>query len=162
MKYCTKCGLEKESFSFAKRKAKRDGLCSWCKQCTNEASKSKKASRRVKDRSWFLWQKAKYRAEKQCVPFTIQQADVVIPDYCPELGIEMKKSSGPLCDSSPTLDKITPSLGYVPGNVVVVSFKANSMKRNATVNELGAVANFYSRLINGTPKCSSNNHSPPL
>ena len=43
---------------------------------------------------------------------------------------------------SPTLDRIVPSLGYVPGNVVVISHKANSIKSNATAAEIRAVADW--------------------
>jgi hypothetical protein len=38
--------------------------------------------------------------------------------------------------SSPSLDKIIPSRGYVKGNVMVVSSKANLMKSDASVTEL--------------------------
>lgn len=36
----------------------------------------------------------------------------------------------------PSLDKIIPKLGYVKGNVWVVSNKANRIKSNATIEEL--------------------------
>lgn len=39
-------------------------------------------------------------------------------------------------NDSPTIDKIIPNLGYVKGNVWVISAKANRMKSNATVEEL--------------------------
>jgi hypothetical protein len=39
-------------------------------------------------------------------------------------------------DNSPSLDKIIPSLGYVRGNVQVISQRANSIKRDATLAEL--------------------------
>lgn len=39
-------------------------------------------------------------------------------------------------DASPSVDRINPHLGYVPGNVQVISYKANSMKRNCTMEEL--------------------------
>ena len=39
-------------------------------------------------------------------------------------------------DNSPTLDRIVPELGYVPGNVAVISWKANRLKGNNTDPEL--------------------------
>ena len=44
--------------------------------------------------------------------------------------------NGKIGDTSPTLDKIIPERGYVKGNVQVISHKANSMKRNASLDEL--------------------------
>ena len=38
--------------------------------------------------------------------------------------------------SSPSLDRIIPSLGYVKGNIRVISFRANTLKNNATLSEL--------------------------
>lgn len=38
--------------------------------------------------------------------------------------------------NSPSLDKIIPQLGYVKGNIIVMSMKANIMKANATKEEL--------------------------
>lgn len=37
-------------------------------------------------------------------------------------------------------------MGYVPGNVVVISHRANCIKYNATMQELCAVVSFYLRL----------------
>jgi hypothetical protein len=45
-------------------------------------------------------------------------------------------------DSSPSLDRIDNSKGYVKGNVAVISFRANTLKNNATADELRAIANF--------------------
>lgn len=56
------------------------------------------------------------------------------------LGLALSLGAGKSHDNSPTLDRIVPDLGYVPGNVAVISFRANAIKRNATVAELKAVA----------------------
>jgi hypothetical protein len=70
-------------------------------------------------------------------------SDVVIPSRCPVLGIAMRPGAGRLCDTSPTLDRIDNTKGYVPGNVMVISYKANRIKSNATPEELRLVADFY-------------------
>jgi hypothetical protein len=38
--------------------------------------------------------------------------------------------------NSPSLDRIDNTKGYVPGNVWVISWRANDLKRNATLEEL--------------------------
>ncbi len=43
-------------------------------------------------------------------------------------------------EGSPTIDRLDPSKGYVQGNVVVISNKANRIKSNATSDEVMAVA----------------------
>jgi hypothetical protein len=46
---------------------------------------------------------------------------------------------------SPSLDRIKPELGYVPGNIQVISARANVMKNDATPEELLAFANWVYR-----------------
>ena len=81
----------------------------------------------------YLVQGAKQRAKKYGLPFDITYKDIVIPECCPYLGIKLVPFSE---WSSPSLDKIIPELGYVKGNIQVISTKANTMKNNATQAEL--------------------------
>lgn len=89
-----------------------------------------------------LYNKAAYRAKKAGVPFTITVGDVVVPSHCPVLGIPLQVADKRFGQGSPSLDRLVPELGYVPGNVVVISFRANLLKNNATVLELEAVASW--------------------
>lgn len=75
---------------------------------------------------------AKARATKGSFSCTIELSDIFIPDKCPLLGVTFERK-GPY---APSLDKIIPSLGYVPGNVMVISYRANAIKHNATLQEL--------------------------
>lgn len=87
----------------------------------------------------YLIRGAKQRASMQNIPFDITYLDIEIPEYCPLLGIKLQKHIGKnvgIQNDSPTIDKIIPNLGYVKGNVWVISAKANRMKSNATVEEL--------------------------
>lgn len=90
---------------------------------------------------------AKRRAFRQRIPFKLTPADIDIPKVCPVFGMPLEKGVGNTCDTSPTLDRIIPILGYVPGNVVVVSNKANRIKTNATPNEIYRVARFYEHAL---------------
>jgi hypothetical protein len=58
------------------------------------------------------------------------------------LGVALSQGNGKLHMSSPSLDRIRPELGYVPGNVAVISYKANAIKQGATPEELRAVADW--------------------
>ncbi len=88
---------------------------------------------------------AKQRAKKRGLQFNITFNDVIIPSHCPVLGIPLIPFSGKFAHNSPTIDRIDNSKGYVKGNIIVVSFRANSLKKDATPEELIKLAKFYSR-----------------
>jgi hypothetical protein len=88
---------------------------------------------------------AKLRAKRSGVPFTITLADVNIPARCPLLGIPLRTGRGASTYQSPTLDRFVSAYGYIPGNVAVISHRANTIKNNASVDELERIA-AYCRL----------------
>jgi len=91
-----------------------------------------------------LLSNARTRARKENLPFSITEQDIVIPIHCPALNLELKRGVRKLTDVSPTLDKIIPVLGYVPGNVAVISHRANKLKNDATFEEVEGLYNWWS------------------
>ncbi len=91
-------------------------------------------------------QNARSRAKKAGVPFTISAKDILIPSHCPILGIPLSQTLGKRGggDNSPSLDRIEPERGYVPGNVIVISNRANRLKSDDSIEELRSIASFYS------------------
>jgi hypothetical protein len=87
-----------------------------------------------------LFQDAKSRARKSGRPFTIREEDIVIPKFCPVLDIELIPARGQQWDQSPTLDAMNNEEGYVPGNVWVVSMRANRLKGDGSSQEHRAIA----------------------
>ena len=75
-------------------------------------------------------------AKKRGIPFELNQDDVIVPDKCPILGIDLKKTQGPIARNSPSVDRIDNSKGYIKGNVQVISYRANTMKNDASPEEL--------------------------
>src|SRR5579885_1802887 len=62
-----------------------------------------------------------------------------VPDVCPVLGIKLKKGKGPLSDFSVSIDKINPNLPYLKkykNNLRLISYRANRIKNDATIDEL--------------------------
>jgi hypothetical protein len=56
------------------------------------------------------------------------------------LGIPLDFSCvGKSKDSSPTLDRFYPNKGYVKNNIAIMSWRANTLKCDATVDELEKV-----------------------
>jgi hypothetical protein len=91
---------------------------------------------------------AKSRAKKRGIPFNISTDDIHLPDVCPALGIPLVYGGGKgPTDNSPSLDRVLPLLGYVAGNVIVISNRANRIKNNATIPELRAIADFFEKHI---------------
>lgn len=58
-----------------------------------------------------------------------------------------ERGNGGSTENSPSIDRIVPELGYIEGNLIWVSSKANWMKSSGTVEDLFAVAQFYQRLM---------------
>mgnify|MGYP003582315793 CR=1 FL=1 len=98
---------------------------------------------------------ARYRAKKKSLEFNITSDDVVIPERCPVFGFLMETSSEiGRSDASPSLDRIDNSLGYIKGNVIVVSWLANRLKNDASPQQLRTVANFYEAQAQKAPPSS--------
>jgi len=108
---------------------------------------AREKDRRRDDVEKQLWFAARYRSRKLSLAFTITPLDVVVPKFCPALGIPLQVSDNTAGPNSPTIDRIIPSLGYTPDNIVVVSQKANTIKSNATIQEILSVVAFYTRVI---------------
>lgn len=111
------------------------------------AAKRARAERRVfrpEDavrRSWHY--NAYHRAAKRGLDCTLDFRSIDVPSHCPVLGIPLFRTPGQITDNSPSLDRIDSTKGYVEGNVVVVSQRANRLKSDATISELRRIADFY-------------------
>ena len=114
--------------------------------------RDKEYSRDVKA-AWLreAMKRAKERAKRKGIPFDKICIFVDnMPDVCPVLGITLdyspnalqRKDRGKMLQNRPSLDRIIPANGYVQGNVKVISYRANSIKQDATLEELEAVYDY--------------------
>lgn len=88
---------------------------------------------------------ARRRAKERGFGFDIELSDFLpLPTHCPVFGFELNYKARPNDPTCWSLDRIDNALGYVKGNVVIVSLKANKLKRDATAEELRQLADFYS------------------
>jgi hypothetical protein len=76
---------------------------------------------------------------------TIKIEDIVVPDICPVLGIPLYLSRGKAGPNSPSLDRINNSKGYISGNVFVISYRANVLKGDATIDEVKMVLDYMEK-----------------
>jgi len=88
----------------------------------------------------YLYMAAKRRAKDKEQEFDIDKTDIVIPILCPYLNIPLqmvdRKRKNQKRAAWPTLDRIDNQCGYIKGNVQVISHQANTMKSNASIDEL--------------------------
>lgn len=166
-KKCTVCGRELPLDSFYKGSGKF-GRQSRCIECDKEIHASehykelRKESRNLRrkysssdnerdkqklledENSYkkYMVRSAKQRALKKGLDFNITYEDFEIPERCPLLGIPLIKhvGDGNAKDDSPSLDRIKPELGYIKGNVWVISRKANEIKNNVNSDTLKTIA----------------------
>lgn len=94
----------------------------------------------------YLVQSARARSKKYGIPCTITYKDVIVPEKCPYLDVELIPFSG---WTSPSLDKIVPELGYVAGNIQVISTLANTMKNQASIEQLLTFSRAVLRMHSG-------------
>lgn len=94
-----------------------------------------------------IYYSAKNRAKTKGIPFdiTLQDVEDLWVEHCPILGIELSTENEVLSDNSPTLDKNIPELGYVKGNITIISNLANRIKSNATPSQVMKVALWMKR-----------------
>ena len=86
-------------------------------------------------------------AKRRGIPFDLEQSDFEIPDKCPIFGMPLERGIGSRHDASPSIDRIVPQLGYVRGNVVVISWRANRLKQDATIDEMKSIVAFYEKIL---------------
>ncbi len=96
--------------------------------------------------SWMraVRKSAQLRAKSRGLPWD-ENLLIQTPDVCPVLGVVMdygRKGTGKVQPNSPSLDRLIPHLGYVNGNVVTISHRANSIKNAGSAAEHEAIAIF--------------------
>lgn len=83
-----------------------------------------------------MLERARERAKGKGIECTITVDDINLPELCPILEIPLKPGDQYDYMSSYSLDRIDNTLGYVPGNIRVISTLANMMKNCATKEQL--------------------------
>jgi hypothetical protein len=126
-KVCPICREFKQATAFARQNSKHDGLTGLCRACARPNK---------------MVRAARSRAKAKRLPCDITPAYVrslwPADDCCPIRKVKFAPimgSRGPHPDS-PSLDRIRPALGYVRGNVAVISQAANKAKQDETDPEV--------------------------
>ena len=90
------------------------------------------------------------KCREQGLPFNITADDLMpAPLKCPVFGFKLDwyKDGRGGADDSPSIDRLIPEEGYVPGNVTLISLKANRIKNDSDLSELRMVADWVEAQI---------------
>jgi hypothetical protein len=161
-KTCTKCGTTKSLTEFCVRKQQAGGFRSQCKICLARKDRqyyqTHKQISNDGNRAWLrLWSKTPKgratkilkrvygRAKQRGIPCNLSLEDIQLPVLCPVFGtvLDYEFKDGKLAPNSASLDRRIPELGYVKGNVEIISWRANRIKTNASPEELLKVALYF-------------------
>ncbi len=160
-KLCSVCKIVKDVNDFYKREGGKFGRSHECKQCCKRYKKTPEAKKRrseylsikrkadpepfkERDRAYRkrldpalkAWRQAKNRSQRKGIEFDIEPSDLIVPDKCPLLEIELVAGVKGNYMNTYSIDRIDSSKGYIKGNVQILSMKANNMKSSANVEEL--------------------------
>lgn len=83
----------------------------------------------------LLW-RTRANSKIRNIECSISVEDIVIPERCPILDIELGPIGGKNRNNSPSLDRVDNSTGYVRGNVRVISNRANTLKGEMSINDV--------------------------
>lgn len=136
--------------SFTKKVTSPDGLSYDCKDCRskyNTEHSHESAKRwRDKDRVKSMFLSTRTRARQKGLDFNLEIEDIIIPELCPVLGIPLVFSDK--CTiNTPTIDRIVNTEGYTKENSIVISWRANILKKDASIDELLKISNYYKQIV---------------
>jgi len=120
------------------------------KEKLNEQSRARRAANperfkereriyREKNREMRLLYGVRCNARRRGIEFSLCREDIVIPNKCPVLGIDLDWSAGAFSPPYPTIDRINNAKGYIRGNVAIISWQANRLKGDASIEDLEAI-----------------------
>jgi hypothetical protein len=149
-KRCAKCGILKIIHQFHKNKDGANGRHSICKACRWQYAQKNP----VIVQTGGMVTGARQRAKDKGLAFDIDRdyLQSIAPSHCPIFGTKLEWSLRRgdkrfALPNSPSLDRIDPTKGYVKGNVWIISHRANTIKSNASHEELKLVTEAVGRAI---------------
>ena len=135
---CKKCEEIKPNSCFHKHAKCKGGYNSVCKDCRVPASQRNYLTHSTQ---YKLWYRAKRRASEKGREFSLTLEDIVVPDVCPVFGIPFEDNT----IYAASLDRIDSTKGYTKDNIQVLSSRANTLKNNASLEELVALVGFLQK-----------------
>ena len=118
-----------------------------------------------KDKEWrvsalFEAMKDKFKSKRQAAKYGKHEWNLVFNDLewplvCPVLGLELDYFCSMRTENSVSFDRIDSNKGYIKGNVVIMSWRANRIKNDGTAEEHKKIADFLTIFTSTSCKSSS-------
>ena len=159
---CTKCKTLLPKALFSKDKARKTGFRAACKECSalefkkfrdspaylqRLARQKQTRATEKKELPRVRWAKiafgnAKRRAKQAGLDFTLTVQGIINMAQlrCPLLDVQLDYGANVSNANSASIDRIDSRRGYTSDNCKVISFKANRIKTNATLEEITLLA----------------------
>ena len=141
--------LPQNLFSYKIKNDPSQGIRDRCKKCSAERAEKE---REIRKNNWkhkptlAMFNNSKQRAKTAGLEYTLTLDDIIIPDYCPVLGIKLDTGDRKRKGNAPSIDRIDNSKGYTKENTMVISNRANMIKNDATIEDLIMIGKFYQNL----------------
>lgn len=141
------CAEKQKEWVAENREARNAYMREWWKRPENRGKQAARNRRlRKENPGQAMWRRAKCRSKERGIEFSLTVDDIKIVDTCPVLGIPLVYDSPSQCPNSASLDRTDSTKGYIPGNVAVISWRANNIKNDGTAEEHQAVADYLRRM----------------
>jgi len=127
---------DKEQAREYNREYNREYMKKRRRQLSPEEIREQYVRQRTNDRLGSLVRTTRMTAKRRGIEHTITKEDLTQPEFCPLTGIKIDWSVSGRHMANPSVDRIDPNKGYIPGNIEVMSCLGNSMKNNATPEQL--------------------------
>jgi hypothetical protein len=142
---CKKCSMSKTGKDWAQKRRENPSLVTQAEHDKNSREKRFKENP-IKLRLSESWQQTKIRAKRNNIPFSITKEEwiAMYPNdgMCPVFKTPFVWGETFDRENSPSFDRIIPELGYIIGNVKVISWRANRIKSNSTLKELELLVSY--------------------
>ena len=138
-KECNKCAMSKIGLAYAEKR-RQNPTAKTSKEYNDKSKEKRFENDPLLFRLNRTFYACKHRAKKNGVPFEITVQDLIdmfpTNNLCPVLGISFVWGTKKNHNLSPSLDRMIPAKGYVKGNLKFISYKANRIKNDSTVEIL--------------------------
>ena len=151
-KYCPDCGEMRPHSEFSKNSTQSGGLQGYCTYHQNKRTFDYK----IKYPGKKTFDQAKHRAKENGLEFTITYEQMMEKDadICPFLGVpifwtepthnEGRTPADPFCKS---IDRLDSTKGYTYDNILIVSWRANKLKNDATWEEFKTICDSWQSIL---------------
>lgn len=133
---CVHCVRARDRARYSKRRPQQKAYYEANKVEIRARARVHGKAKHSRDPRYKMLASAKQRANLYGRECTLTLEDIAIPELCPLLGVKIITGSRQVKTNSPTLDRKDSSKGYTPDNVWVISWRANRIKSDSTLEEM--------------------------